>query len=368
VRKAGGAGLGVVAAALGVLVVVLAVPGAGVPVPAVHAAGVGGASWTPSRSATVMRAADHLVPGDAYLFETTAAWSRSQRDGLARYVESGLRYTHEVNDRSGRLSATGYWATNHPDPAFDRDDDDADGRWEEAEITAGAQLPRPGREYVSLLAFSRWHGKPGRRACTWAWDRRKGNVEVFSQLSRDLLGEWQAERYTLTYDRLAYPRVGVRPDLPADGPRPECGPRGPSAARDRAVVVTFAAPLAWADFVRLAGDEGRWTAFEAIGSAPRDDLVWTCGGPVEAAPGTDTCVAMGVRPAGVVAAGGYFGAEALDRLRADARVALVEARRDALTDLLGEVGGFGVEPPDLTLNDAYWRLFLDDRARVSGPG
>ena len=23
--------------------------------------------------------------------------------------------------RSGRLSATGFWATNHPDPAFDRE-------------------------------------------------------------------------------------------------------------------------------------------------------------------------------------------------------------------------------------------------------
>jgi hypothetical protein len=40
-------------------------------------------------------------------------------------------------------------------------------------------------------------------------------------------------------------------------------------------------------------------------------------------------------------------------------VALVERRQDALTRLLGEVGGLGVEPPDLTLNDAYWRLFLD---------
>ena len=358
-RRAGGVGAGVALALVAGLAVGLVMPGTPVLVSAVHAAGVGGASWTPSRSSTLMRAADHLVRGDAFLFETRAAWSGAQRDGLARYVESGLRYTHEVNDRSGRLSATGYWATNLPDPAFDRDDDDGDGRWEEAEITAGAQLPRADREYVARIAFSRWHGKQGRRACAWAWDLRKGSVEVFSQLSRDLLGEWQAERYTLTYDRLAYPRVRPRPALPDGTPRPECGPHRPIEGAAE-VIVTFARPLEWAELIGLAGEGARWAAFEAIGSAGRDDLVWTCGGPVEDAAGTQACRDLGMRPTGVVAAGGAFGQAALDRLRASPDVAHVEARRDALTDLLGEVGGFGVEPPDLTLDDAYWRLFLDE--------
>ena len=81
--------------------------------------------------------AGDLAPG----FLARFGWARAQRRGLERYLETGLRYTHEINDRSGRLSATGYWATNHPDPAFDRDDDDGDGRWEEAEITVGPILP-----------------------------------------------------------------------------------------------------------------------------------------------------------------------------------------------------------------------------------
>ena len=37
------------------------------------------------------------------------------------------------------------------------------------------------------------------------------------QLSRELLGEWQAERYTLDYDVIAYPRVGTRPAGEARG-------------------------------------------------------------------------------------------------------------------------------------------------------
>ncbi|CAN5681260.1 hypothetical protein BH23CHL8_BH23CHL8_27840 [soil metagenome] len=357
-RRRGGIGVSLAVALVGLVGVPLAGPGAPGPVSAVQDAGVGAASWTPSTSITLMRPAEHLVAGDAYVFETTAVWSRAQRDGLARYVEAGLRYTHEVNDRSGRLSATGFWATNHPDPAFDRDDDDGDGRWEEAEITAGAQLPRPGREYVAVVEFSRWRSKQNRR-CTWAWDRRKGSVEVFSQLSRDLLGEWQAMRYTLTYDRLAYPRVGTRPDLPEGSLGPECGPRAPLDTSHRDVVVTFVQPLAWSDFVALEDAGGRWSAFEAIGSAERDDLTWTCGGPVLETPGTQACATLGVQPAGVVAGGGAFPEDALEQLRGSPVVASVEPRQDAVTGLLGEVGGFGVEPPDLTLNDAYWRLFLD---------
>lgn len=357
-RRPGGvvAGLGIALAAMaGVL---LALPGPQGPISVARAAGVGGATWTPSASATLMRPSDHLVAGDAFGFETTASWTRGQRAGLAAYVEAGLRYTHEVNDRSGRLSATGTWATNLPDPAFDRDDDDGDGRWEEAEIIAGARLPRAGQGYVAIIQLSRWHGRQARR-CTWAWDRRKGSVEVLSQLSQDLLGEWQAMRYTLTYVHLAYPRVDPRPGLPDDAPAAECGPRDPGDALLRQVVVTFARPLVWEEFTALAQGGGAWVAFEAIGSAERDDLPWTCGGPVQEAPGTLACASLGVRPEGVVAAGGAFADDAIERLRGDPAVALVEPRQDALTGLLGEVGGFGVEPPDLTLNDAYWRLFLD---------
>ena len=322
------------------------------------AQGVGRASWTPAESTTIARPSRLLVAEDAITYRTDALWDRVQADGLQRYIGDGLRYTHEVNDRSGRLSATGYWATNHPDPAFDRDDDDGDGRWEEAEVVAGAQAPTPGQVYSSLIQFSRWHGKRAEGQCTWAWDRRLGSTEVLSQLSRDLLGEWQAERYTLTYDTKPYPRVGTRPPLPSDAERAHCREPRPGPT-ERGVVVTFSAPLAWSDFVAMpASGSGRWTAFEAIGSSDRDELTWTCGGPVGTRSGLTSCRAMGVRPQGVVAAAGYFDDAALEELDAAAPVVRVDALQDAVTGLLLDVGGFGVQPPGLTVNDAYWELYL----------
>jgi hypothetical protein len=319
------------------------------------AAGVGSASWTPARSTTTMTLGQHLVPGDAFFVETIAEWSRAQRRGLARYVDAGLRYTHEVNDRSGRLSATGYWATNHPDPAFDRDDDDGDGRWEEAEVTVGAQLPDAERRYVSRIQFSRWHGKPRPGRCGIAWDRRAGSMEVLSQLSRELFGEWQAERYTLTYDRLPYARVGARPQRPPEAIRPSCAALGPLDPSHEGIVVTFAAPVAWEEVVSLAG-QGRWLAFEAVGSSGGDDGPWTCGGPVEGRPGLPVCEQLGVRPDGVTAVAGYVDGDAAGALRADGRVAHVDGLRDPVVSLIGDIGGVDVEPPDLTINDSWWEI------------
>ena len=320
------------------------------------AQGVGDASWTPLTSTTTVLPGTHLVADDALVFRTDATWDRGQADGLAGYLGQGLRYTHEVNDRAGRLSATGYWATNHPDPAYDRDDDDGDGRWEEAEIIAGARRPEAGQIYTSLVQFSRWHGKREKGVCEWAWDRRLGQAEILSQLSRELLGEWQAERYTLSYDSKPYPRVGARPPLDAAVTRATCTDArpGPSQA---GIVVTFAEPLAWTEFLALpASGGGRWTAFEAIGRHAQDTLTWTCGGPVSAELELRPCRDMGVSPDGVVAAVGYFDAAAQAELRAGDLVARVGELQDAVTGLLFDVGGFGVVRPGLTIDDAWWEL------------
>ncbi|MFV2064727.1 MAG: hypothetical protein ACC726_14635, partial [Chloroflexota bacterium] len=326
----------------------------------VLAQGVGRASWTPSTTETKQIPSKLLVAGDSIIYATEAVWSRSQVEGLQVYVDRGLRYTHEVNDRSGRLSATGYWATNYPDPAFDRDDDDGDGRWEEAEITAGVQPPRAGVPYTSLVQFSRWHGKRQKGVCGWAWDRRMGSTEVLSQLSRDLLGEWQAERYTQSYEALAYPRVALKPKIPVGGPAASCRVRRAQPSQS-GIVVTFAEPMGWSAFVDLQEAlQGRWTAFEAIGSSATDQLTWTCGGPVTSALGLQPCRAMGVKPEGVSAAVGFFDGGGIDALRKRADVARVDALRDPVTDLLFGVGGFGVELPGLGVNDAYWELFLAD--------
>lgn len=349
--------------ALGVMAVVLLslagmLPFA--PIEPVSAAGVGGATWTPSASDTSAEASTFLQPHDAIVFRTEATWDRAQADGLAGYLGGGLRYTHEVNDRSGRLSATGFWATNHPDPAYDRDDDDGDRRWEESEITAGGYAPEPGRAYTTLIQFSRWHPKRAKGACEWAWDRRRGTAVVLSQLSRDLLGEWQAERYTLAYESLDYRRVSERPELPNESARPRCRDADPGANQS-GYVVTFARPLSWRELRDLVSvGSAKWTAFEAVGRAAQDDRLWTCGGPVDETLRLKPCRALGVEVDGISAVAGYLDEYAVTQLRAHADVAAVDGLRDSITGLLYDIGGFGVERPGLTVNDRYWELVLTD--------
>jgi hypothetical protein len=323
------------------------------------AAGVGDATWTPATSTTSATESSLFVDGDSIVYRNESVWDREQADGLARYLEAGVRYTHEINDRSGRLSATGFWASNHPDPAYDRDDDDGDGRWEETEIIAGGKGPEAGERYASLVQYSRWRGKRVRGRCEWAWDRRRGQAEVLAQLSRDLLGEWQAERYTLSYDSVPYPRVGLRPELPAATARPRCRDERPGV-NQAGYVVTFSRPLSWAAFRdRVSAGSAKWTAFEAIGSHPQDGRTWTCGGPVDDSLRLAPCREMGVRIDGISAAVGFVDEVALRQLRDDPAVAAVEPLRDALTGLLHDVG-FGVGDPGLTVNDRYWELVLTD--------
>ncbi len=100
------------------------------------------------------------------------------------------------------------------------------------------------------MQFSRWHGKRAKGSCEWTWDRRQGRTEVLSQLSRELLGEWQAERYTLTYDTLPFPRVGQRPQLPANVATARCRDPRPGVNQD-GFIVTFSQPLSWAAFTDL---------------------------------------------------------------------------------------------------------------------
>jgi hypothetical protein len=333
----------------------VAVPGQGGPV---AATGVGGATWTPHGSETTSSRSHFLLPGDAIVFRTDATWDRAQAQGLAGYLDNGLRYTHESNDTSGRLNATGYWATNHPDPSYDRDDDDGDRRWEEAEIVAGSFVPEPGVTYTTLIQFSRWHPKRAKGACGWAWDRRRGSIVVLSQLSRDFLGEWQAEHYTSGYERLVFPRVDRSPTLPDPTPRARCREADPGV-NQRGYVITFARPLGWGEVSGLvSAGNAKWTAFEAMGTSDQDDLPWTCGGPVDDVLRLSPCRRLGLDLDGMTAAVGYFDDLAVGQLREHADVAAVDDLRDTLTGLLFDIGGFGVERPGLSVDDRYWELVL----------
>ncbi len=322
--------------------------------------GVGGATWTPASSSTTAMPSRFLLSGDSITYRTEAVWDTAQARGLARYEDDGLRYTLEANDRSGRLSATGYWATNLPDPAYDRDDDDGDRRWEEAEIVAGKQGPKADHTYTTSVQFSRWYPKRVKGVCEWAWDRRRGSTEILSQLSRDLFGEWQAERYTLTYETLPYERVEVGPPVPQGASRARCRDADPGVNQS-GYTITFSRPLSWSEFRALvSAGVVRWTAWEAVGSSAQDKLVWTCGGPADDVKRLGPCRALGMSVDGVSAAVGYLDDIAVSQLRAHDQVVSVEGLRDPLTGLLYDFGGFGVERPGLTVNDRYWDLVLAD--------
>jgi hypothetical protein len=185
-------------------------------------------------------------------------------------------------------------------------------------------------------------------------------VDVLSQLSRDLLGEWQAERYTSTYEQRDYARVGTQPELEGTTSRARCRDPEPGTNQD-GYVVTFARPLGWGEMADLVtAGSAKWTAFEAIGAHAQDDLVWTCGGPFDDAQRLAPCGRFGLEVEGITAAVGYLDGNAADQLRAHGDVVAVDGLRDSLTSLLFEVGGFGVEPPGLTVDDRYWELVLTD--------
>jgi hypothetical protein len=194
----------------------------------------------------------------------------------------------------------------------------------------------------------------------WAWDRRRGTAVVLSQLSRDLLGEWQAERYTLAYESLDYGRVSERPELPGEIARPRCRDADPGVNQS-GYVVTFARPLAWRELRDIVSvGSAKWTAFEAVGRAAQDDRTWTCGGPVDETLRLKPCRALGVDLDGISAVVGYLDENAIAQLRTHADVAAVDGLRDSITGLLYDIGGFGVERPGLTVNDRYWELVLTD--------
>ena len=246
-----------------------------------------------------------------------ASWAPEQVEGLLAVPRHGLRYTHEVNDRSGRLSATGYWATNHPDPAFDRDDDDGDGRWEEAEVIAGSRHPQPDRAYTTAVQLSRWHAKRQAGECHWAWDRRRGEAEdplaAVARAARRMAGGalhavLRGSDYPRVESTSARPRSRARRPLPRGAAR--AGPERRHGDIQRAACVVGLPGVARSghrSLDRLRGHRQQRRRRPAL------DLRWTrqrrpraCG-PV---------AGSGVRPDGVVAAVGYFDGAALDALRA----------------------------------------------------
>lgn len=106
----------------------------------------------------------------------------------------GLRFTHDARDISSNLNATGSTWTELPSPYYDKDDDNGDGKWEEAEVTAEASsFPTAGVWYGSVLYHMRWW-----QPCSWCWewDSGGGRIQQAEQLSEQLW--WTADKWDCT--------------------------------------------------------------------------------------------------------------------------------------------------------------------------
>lgn len=119
---------------------------------------------------------------DSIEFDSTAYnWWQFERHDT-------LMYTHDVTEVGTKFSAKNWYATNFPGPVFDSDDDNCDGKYEEAEITAaaahGASYLHPSNTYychfkfttpggtgsskLQLSAQVSWFGL-AYEGCVWEW-------------------------------------------------------------------------------------------------------------------------------------------------------------------------------------------------------
>lgn len=102
------------------------------------------------------------------------------------YRNNNLRTGLDVTDVTDRLAYLGPSASNYPDPKFDVDDDDFDGKQEESEVTCQRVLDIvAGQTYYFHSPFYNYYNPAG----------SSGNLEVNSHMSwYDVItGEYQTE-------------------------------------------------------------------------------------------------------------------------------------------------------------------------------
>ena len=119
-------------------------------------------------------------------------------------------YTADSHDLSNNLHATGVYSTNMPNPYYDRDDDNGNFKFDEAEVTV-ENLSFPGStttEYYAFFEYSHWAPIP---RVGWVWDAGGGNIEHDAQLSVRSCGvcdKYDAAPLTpQVYGNIAYPSL-----------------------------------------------------------------------------------------------------------------------------------------------------------------
>jgi hypothetical protein len=294
---------------------------------------IGGAAWAPSwiggygKFQTSWR-----TPNDSFAIYLNAKWDATHRAAVVSHYANGWRYTQDFRDGTGvlplSLNATGRYAATLENPVYDRDDDNGDGRNEEAEITANStSFPSVNTNYYAQTEYSHWYRTCGN--CNWTWDPDSAEVGMESQISKFFLGEWQTEKHTGQYRYVSTPYqpppsgfAGVSDSTSATGFRVLEGDaqRGwwemdgleawvlqdardadvhvtppsslgayiaanasrllalPRVSTELRVVITFRQPLTEDEVINALGDAATITSLEAVGNL-KDGRILTVGGP-----------------------------------------------------------------------------------------
>lgn len=144
--------------------------------------------------------------GDTIEAWSSALWSTTRASNLHHDADEGRRFTMNADDLNNNLNATGQSSTNYWDPSYDKDDDNADLKYEEAEITAqGIDFPVANNWYYANLRFSHSYYAFGE----WRYDSGGGTVQFDESLSEQLW--WTGDLWDTTYccavwnNRVSYP-------------------------------------------------------------------------------------------------------------------------------------------------------------------
>lgn len=351
--------------------------------------------------------------GHSQTFYINAKWDTAHRAAVQAQAANGYRYTQDFRDGprgAKNLHATTRFATTLLNPVYDRDDDNGDRRWEEAEITSNSsQFPSVNENYYADVQFSHWYA-----SCSggcYVWDPDGGEVGFSSQISEwsGLLGEWNTVDPSSTYRYIPYPvqnqpagtalptgakpAADVSPGSPTrftaeldglrltgedDGQELDLRVAAPDAPEayvaeneDRAnavfelrgphrVVVTFERPISvevFRDMVQAAGV--RVASIEAIGLTTKKQILTVGGEPGILEHLEGEFEMLGARLEGIVAADAVLDDRgAFESLSDQGGVLLVDVAPALVIQRIGAtrpdlVRAFG-DRFDVIVNDLYW--------------
>ena len=351
---------------------------------------------------------DTRVADDTYRMRAVMNWNSTRASNMRHQASHGYRFSFDVHDLNGNLNATTRYETSLPNPYFDLDDDDSDGRHEESEITADStSFPTAGVNYYANVYFMRYYYYCTGYWCPgWVWDPSSGWISYDESLSEHyLLGDyWDttddygrnccANLGSKNYPYASGPgsqltaeipqeigadasdppasemsnpfrmetsadgrRVIVRPDLNsgltdyvtrANRLATELVSTGPSRG-----TVTFRHPLAASDLKSLQVPGLRIRTLEAVSDPDSQGQRWTFGGDFGDSFSRGLAEAseeQGVRVLGVVSAQVEItSAAALNRLRTSGDVFLVDLSEEQVRRSMPLVS-------DVVVNDLYWNM------------